>query len=91
MLIVNPCIISKWNFVCLRGGSPVGNTALDTAKEKAADLSRRRWEAAVAGCLFPPLLQCRWRRGESFVVCHKDAPEKVSVCLLVQEAERFNM
>lgn len=81
MLIVNPCIISKWSFVCLLGGAAVGSTALDTTKEKTVDLSRKRWEAAIAGCLFSPVLQCRWWRGESLVVCHKNTPEKVSMCV----------
>lgn len=79
VLIVNPCIVSKWNFVCLLGGTAVGNTALDTTKETTVDLSGKRWEAAAAGCLFSPVLQCRWWRRESLVVCHKNAPEKVSM------------
>jgi len=65
--------------MCLLGGTTVGNTALDTTKEKTVDLSRKRWEAAIAGCLFSPILQCRWWRGESLVVCHKNAPEEVSI------------
>lgn len=80
MLIVTPCIISKWNFVHLLGGTAVGSTALDT-EEETAEASRKRWEAATAGGLFSPLLQCRRWRGESLVVCHQNAPEKVSICV----------
>lgn len=80
MLIVIPCIISKWNFVHLLGVTAVGSTALDT-KEETVEVSRKRWEAATAGGLFSPVLQCRRWRGESLVVCHKNAPEKVSFCV----------
>lgn len=80
VLIVAPCIISKWNFVHLLGGTAVGSTALDT-KEETVEVCRKRWEAATAGGLFSPVLQCRRWRGESLVVCHKNAPEKVSICV----------
>jgi len=78
VLTVNPCVVSKWSSVRLLGHPAVGNSALDTRKEKAADPSRKGWEAATAGCIFSSLLQCRWWRREGLVVCHKNAPEKVS-------------
>lgn len=65
----------------LLGGTAVGSTALAT-KEETAELSRKRWEAATAGGLFSPVLQCRRWRGESLVVCHQNAPEKVSILCL---------
>lgn len=78
VLVVNPCIVSEWSSVRLLGRPAVWNSALDTRKEKAAEPSRKGWEAAIAGCIFSSLLQCRWWRRESLVVCHKNAPEKVS-------------
>lgn len=78
MLVVNPCIVSKWSSVYLLGRPAVWNKALDTRKEKAAEPGRKGWEAATAGCVFSSLLQRRWWRRESLVVCHKNTPEKVS-------------
>lgn len=84
MLAAGAGVVSEWSSVPVRGGAAVGRAALAAGEEAAARPSGEGRAATRAGGVFSPLLQRRRWRGEGLVVCHKDAPEKVSTRLSVK-------
>lgn len=66
--------------MCMSVRYPLGNQTAATEKERVS-INQQKWEEANGGCIFSSILQCRWRRRKSFVVCLKGPAEKVGMHL----------